>query len=215
MSWRTTGILFLVLVVVAGAAFWQSRRQEEAEGEATVASPPASAGADLFGSTSVENVVRLDVTTGEGVDASFRQDEDSSWSMTVPTSTEVISTTMTNAIRGLISAGSRRTLPPEENPLQAYGLEQAGKQVTLAVQDEGRIVRHLLSIGDETPTGDAYYVQKEGDRRVHLVAKPALDSVLDLAQTPPIPEPSSTLPITGTIPVTGTTPISPTLTPGP
>lgn len=215
MSWRTTGILFLVLLLVAGAAFWQSRRPEEAVGEPTVASPPASAGADLFGNTSVENVVRLDVTTGESVSASFRQDERGLWSMTLPTSTQVISTTMTNAIRGLISAGSRRTLPPEENPLQAYGLEQADKEVTLAVQDEGRIVRHLLSIGNETPTGDAYYVQKEGDRRVHLVAKSALDSILDLAQTPPLPEPSQTLPITGTVPVTSTTPISPTLTPAP
>jgi hypothetical protein len=135
--------------------------------------------------------------------------------MTVPTSTQVISTTMANAIRGLMTTGSRRTLPPEENPLQAYGLEEPQQQVTLAVQDEGRIVRHLLSIGNETPTGDAYYVLKEGDRRVHIVAKSALDSVLDLAQSPPFPEPTPTLPLTGTVPVTSTTPLSPTLTPAP
>lgn len=215
MSWRTTGFLFLILVLVAGLVFWQNRQQQETETSSTVAAPSPQAGADLFGNASVENVVRLDVATGADVSASFHRDESGSWSMTVPTSTQVISTTMANAVRGLISVGSRRTLPPEENPLQAYGLEQPQQQVTLAVQDEGRIVRHLLSIGNETPTGDAYYVLKEGDRRVHLVAKSALDSVLDLAQTPPVPEPGPTLPITGTVPVTSTTPLLPTLTPPP
>lgn len=215
MSWRTTGILFLILVLVAGLAFWQTRQQDEAEVEATAPAAPTAAGAVLFGNASVENVVRLDVATGTGTESSFRRDEDGAWAMTVPTSTQVISATMTNAVRGLISAGSRRTLPPQENPLQVYGLEQPQRRVTLAVADDGNVVRHQLSIGNETPAGDAYYVLKEGDRRVHLVARSALDNVLDLAQAPPTPEPTATLPISGTVPITATIPLAPTQTPGP
>ena len=218
MSWRTTGILFIVLVVVGGLVYLQSGQSESDTAEATPGSP-IPAGVAIFEEVQLDNVVRVDIVANPDEEVSFSHEPDGAWFMTVPTATNVISQTVSNSLLGLINTSSRRSLSPDENPLEAYGLEDPAREINVAVQREDQVIRYKLFVGNETPAGDAYYVIEEGDPRVHLMTKSTLDAIFTLATDPPLPEslptPETTLPITVTEPVTGTAPITSTLTPAP
>ena len=222
MSWRTTGILFIVLVLVGGLVYLQSRQNETDTAEPTPGSP-VPAGVAIFDQVEIDDVVRVDISAGGDEEVSFSHEPDGAWSMTVPSATNVISQTVTNSLLGLINTTSRRTLSPGENPLEAYGLHEPAREITIAVAREDQVVRYRLLVGNETPAGDAYYVLEEGDPRIHLMTKSTLDGIFTLATNPPLPEslptPIATLPVTATVTVTGTaTPaitLTPTLTPSP
>lgn len=193
MSWRTTGILFVILVLVGGLVYLQSRQDDAATGDAT---PTASAPntVSIFDGVTVDDVRRLEVTAGSGEEASFSREAEGGWYMTVPTATTVISQTVTNSVMGLINTGSRRTFTAEENPLEVYGLEDPSREIVVVAGREGQLLRYQLEIGNETPAGDAYYVLRDGDSRVHLMTKSTLDSILELATAPPLPESLPTAP---------------------
>lgn len=213
MSWRTTGILFIVLVVVGGLVYLQSRQNEAAPADATPAAATPSS-VSIFDDVTEENVRRLEITASRGQEASLSREAEGGWFMTVPTATAVISQTVTNSVMGLINTSSRRTFAPEENPLQVYGLEDPARRIVLVAGREGQVIRYQLDVGNETPAGDAYYVLREGDARVHLMTKSILDRIFELATDPPLPEslPTAipTTPITGTESITATTVPSPT-----
>lgn len=188
MSWRTTGFLFLALLVVGFLVFLQSRREDDpADGQPT-ALAPASESVNIFEGVEADSIARLDIVADAGAEASFRREPDGGWFMTVPTSTVVISQTVTNSLMGFINTGSRRTFAPDENPLDAYGLVDAVREIVIAVSRGEQVVRYRLQVGNETPAGDAYYVLKEGDERVHLMTKSTVDQILELASDPPMPE---------------------------
>jgi hypothetical protein len=220
MSWRTTGILFLILLVVAGVVFWQSRQSAEETAALPTASAPTqqTQPVSLFPTVELAQVARVDVSEGTGqLLASFTQDTDRTWFMTVPTSTQVLSTTVSTSVTGLMNATSRRTLLADENPLSAYGLDNPLYTITIAVDRETDTALYRVQVGDTVPSGDAYYMLKAGDARILVVPKLAVDNILNLVEQPPVvtPTPQVTLPLTGTVPITGTAPLSTTATPVP
>lgn len=192
MNWRTTGVLFVVALLLAGAVYLQSRQSESEGAIPTVSADTSGESASMIGDAAVDSIVRLDVSFSSGPETSFAREADGDWHMTVPTTTMVISQTVSNAVSGLINAGIQRSFAPEENPLEAYGLSEPTKQIVVAESRGEQTIRHVLQVGKETPTGDAYYVLREGDRRVHLVSKSALDTVFSLATNPPLPETAAT-----------------------
>lgn len=192
MNWRTTGILFVIVVILAGAVYLQSRQNESEAMIPTVSADTSAEPPSIIGDAPADSIVRLDVSFTPGLEASFAREQDGAWHMTVPTATTVISQTITNAVSGLISAGIQRSFAPDDNPLEAYGLLNPTKQVVIAESRGEQTIRHLIQVGSEAPTGDAYYVLREGDRRVHLVSKAALDTVFALASNPPLPESAAT-----------------------
>lgn len=188
MSWRTTGLLFIALLIVGAIAFWQSRNDDDVEEAQPTAQAPVAEGVNLFEGVDVERIARLDVRESVEAQASFHREPDGEWYMTTPTTTVVISQTVTNSLMGLLNTGSRRTFAPGENPLDAYGLQDPLRDIIVAVERSDQVVRYHLQVGNETPAGDAYYVLKEGDRRVHLMTKSTLDGIFSLASDPPLPE---------------------------
>ena len=188
MSWRTTGLLFVALLAVAAIAFWQSRDNDGAEEALPTAHAPVSESVNLFQGVQVEQIARLDVQESIDTQASFRREPNGEWYMMTPTATVVISQTVTNSLMGLVNTGSRRTFAPDENPLDAYGLQDPVRDIVVAVERGDQVVRYRLRVGNETPAGDAYYVLKEGDRRVHLMTRATLDGIFSLASDPPLPE---------------------------
>lgn len=188
MSWRTTAILFLILlVVVAGVIVVQQGDTDEAEATPTGMSNFVEA-FDLFGGVTVEDVVRLEIIREEPPDqALFEQAEDGIWYQTVPTTTQVLSTTLTNQVSGLLDMRARRSFSAEAGGLAPYGLDEPQARIVVAAHRNGQVVRYELSLGDLTPTGTAYYVQRRGDPRVHLLSTAALDGLLGLLDTVPLP----------------------------
>ncbi|MFW6063395.1 MAG: DUF4340 domain-containing protein [Chloroflexota bacterium] len=196
MNWRTTGILFVIMLILAGIVFWQNRQNDQEMLSATVAPAPTQA-PNPFAGLSASDVERLDiqVDAAEQASASFRRTDDGAWHMTTPTATQVISSTLSNTVQTLFGAGSRRTLSPDENPLENYGLDNPSRAITFAVRRDQDLLRLRLLLGNSTPADDAYYALKEGDSHIYLINKSALDNVLNLAGDPPLqPTPANTTP---------------------
>lgn len=188
MSWRTTAILFfMLLVVAAGVIILQQGDTDEAHATPTAMSDFVEA-VDLFGGVRVDDVVRLEIVRKEPPEqALFEQSEDSAWVQTVPTITQVLSTTLTNQVSGLLDMRARRSFRPEAGDLTPYGLDEPQATIVVAARREEQVVRYELSLGDLTPTGTAYYVQRRGDPRVHLLSTATLDGLLRLLDSVPLP----------------------------
>jgi hypothetical protein len=189
MSWRTTAVLFGLLLVLGGYVYWESRREVTPPEPEPVAAAVESV--RLVTGAGAEDVRRLDVSRREdGLTASFTREAGGLWTRTVPTTTQVISQTMEFAAGNLLTMTSRRTLPAGANPAAAYGLEEPAYQVVLAVADaDERLIRHTFLLGDRLATGDGRYVQKRGDSSVYIVAGHVFDPVIDLLDSPPFPMP--------------------------
>lgn len=201
MNWRTTAALFVILVALGAVVFWQSR-QEAADADAipTVAAPAAET-TPLFPGVTAGDLLRLEVERAEGAEdgaaVHFERQDDGAWVQTVPTTTMVISQTLESRAGSLLAVSSRRALPPDANPLSAYGLDQPGAAIVVAARRANQdgseqVIRHTLHVGNQTPAEDGYYVQKVGDRRVHIIPLTAVDTVLSLIDDPPHQQPAST-----------------------
>lgn len=188
MSWRTTGILFLVLLVVAVAVV-ALQRQQAGDEQATATSPASFVEAtDLFDGVTVEDVVRLEIVQRDPPDeAIFERAAEGSWTQTAPTTTQVISATLTNQVMGLLNTRASRSFAPDSGDLAPYGLDEPQATIVLAARREDAVVRYELALGDVTPTRDATYVLKPGDPRVHLMSTASLDGLLRLLETVPLP----------------------------
>ncbi len=209
MSGRTVVILFVVLLVVGAVALLVNRQEESPEPTPTL--PPQTESVQLMEGVEMATVSRLEVRDEAG-DRSIEllREPDGGWFQIYPTSTLAISQTVNTSVTSLLNLTSRRTLSPDENPLSAYGLDAPTYRITLAATTgEGGTARYVFLVGTETPGGDAYYVQKEGDPRVYLVSTFSLDNLAALLDDPPIPTPAP--PISDTVPLTTTTPLSSTI----
>jgi hypothetical protein len=189
MSWRTTAILFLVLLVVAaGVLILQQRQDAENSATPTVTTDFVEV-IDLFSGLTVDEIVRVEVSRHEPPDlALFVHGDDTTWTQTVPTTTQVLSMTLTNQVSGLVNSRARRSFSAEDGDLSPYGLDEPQATIVIAARRDGQITRYELRLGNLTPTGTAYYVQRQDDPRVHLLNTIALDGLLGLLDDVPVPE---------------------------
>lgn len=187
MNWRVTLALFVILVIAAAAVFlWQQQ-------PAATPTPTISAfstfieAADLYDGLVIEDVQRVEVSRADPpAESVFVQSEDGAWMQTVPTTTQVISFTVSNQVMGMLNSRSRRALMPEGGDLAAFGLAEPHATILIAARRDEDTVRYQIAIGSTAPGGNIYYVHKSGDPRVHLVNKFALDSILRLLDDPPV-----------------------------
>jgi hypothetical protein len=228
VSGRTTAILFVILLVVAGAAYYVSRQEPEAEETPTaVPTQPTTA---LVNGITTEGINLLEIRNLAEEDAAVFVQEAGVWSQTVPTQTQVISATLNSYLQGMVLLTSRRTLPTSAGEPADFGFDSPIYEITLSATDEGgQSRRFVLLVGDATAADDGYYMQREGDPRIHIVNKAVVDNLLTLLEMPPIPLPTpvptpfmsvltDTVTLTGTAPITATVPsitstVAPTATP--
>jgi hypothetical protein len=130
----------------------------------------------------------------------------------------VISATMNSFMQGLTILTSRRTLLTSAGSPADFGLDSPAYEITLSAVDEGgQSRRFILLVGNATAADDGYYIQREGDPRIHIVNKSVVDNVVNLLETPPVPLPTpeptpfmsvltDTVTLTGTATVTATLP---------
>ncbi|MDT8307359.1 MAG: DUF4340 domain-containing protein [Anaerolineae bacterium] len=187
MSWRSTAILFVIFLVVAAAVLLLQPGDADEAGATPGAAAEFVEVSDLFGGLTVDDVVRVEIVREEPPDqALFEQGEGNLWVQTVPTTTQVLSTTLTNQVTGLLNMRARRSFSAEGGDLAPYGLDEPQATIVVAARREGQTVRYELALGDLTPTGTAYYVLRRGDPRVHLLSTTPLDGLLRLLDTVPL-----------------------------
>ncbi len=190
MSAKTLGILFIVLLLLGGAAYWQSQQEPEADPTPTPAFSAPPAPVELMPGTASENVISLAVTNlFSDTQRVFEQPEAGVWVQTVPTTTALITSTITGQISGLTRLSSRNAIEADANPLGAYGLDAPEHEITLRVSQDAGIVRHQFLIGDKTATGNGYYIQKSGDDRIHVVTTTNIGGIINLFNNPPFAQP--------------------------
>ena len=190
MSWRTTAVLLVILLALGGFIYYQNQQGTKMETETAAVGtlpPPTPEQFNLVRAT-VENVHGLNVTRlADNTQSQFLRDELGIWTQTVPTATLVLSQTMETRMTGLINMQTTRSFSGDDNPLSTYGLDQPAYDITVAAgRDDGAIIRITLLIGNETPTGGSYYIQLQGDSRVHLVPTGPIDNMIDLIDNPPL-----------------------------
>jgi hypothetical protein len=191
MNWRTTAVLLLILLLLGGYLYYQNQ-QAPAPTPTPLPGEPTPARISLIGAT-IDEVGRLDITRHEdGTAVSYSRDEMGGWFLrTVPTVTVVLSQSMDLQTTGLLNLTSSRTLSADLNPLSAYGLDAPAYTIVLATNGANEQTPvYILHIGNRTPTGNEYYVQREGDARIHTVPQGPIQNLIMLVESPPIP-PSS------------------------
>jgi hypothetical protein len=202
MNWRTTVALFAV-VVILGAVVYSLSQQEPAipEVEGTV-TPVPTPQTNLVQDVTINDVQRLEIRRFEDeTQVVFTREEDGSWFQIVPTNTMVISGTMISEVTRILNMTSQSILSAEANALSAYGLDNPQYEIVLVGRREENNVRFTFLVGNQTPTGDRYYLLRQGDPRIHVVLSSTLDSMIGLLDDSPISPPT---PIgTPTIPISG------------
>lgn len=181
MSWRTTGILFVILLAVAGFAVWQGRNRTDEAAEELV--PPSAEQSEVIpffpdvDPGQVKRFVVVDEASGAAVAFQF---DANGWRQTEPADGTLAAEQINNAVNALLQLRSRRSFSADQNPLSDYGLEEPAYAITLDVARGETKVRHVVNVGNLTPAGDGQYVQRVGDGRVYIVLPTALQPALDL-----------------------------------
>lgn len=215
MNWRTTAILFVVLLVVGGAAYYLSRQEPKPVEMPTPM--PTLATTQLVSGVTTEGVSRLEIHNLAEEDAAVFVQELGVWSQSVPTQTQVISASMNSYMQGLVMLTSRRTLPTSAGEPADFGLDSPTYEIILsALNEAGQTIRFVLLVGNTTAADDGYYMQRQGDPRIHIVNKSVVDNVLNLLERPPVPLPTPTPTpftsvLTDTVTLTGTATVTATL----
>ena len=205
MDRRLTLILLLVLVAVAGAAWWLERPGQEPAATAT----PSTAPLWTLESTDVTGV-RLEDTRINQVVELARQ-SDGTWSLVEPTKQAADTGTVELAVAQMSNLSIITDLGTELR-IENFGVDKPNYLITLTTADAA----YTLEVGSPTVTGSGYYVRKQGETRVVVVGTYALETVLGWAQNLPLPatatppatatvEPSATFEPAGT-PIAGSTP---------
>jgi hypothetical protein len=173
---KTTWIVLAIFIVILTAALiWQRNQQREDEAAPT----EESASQNLFAIDDQITAVRLE-RVGDRV-VELKRNDQGEWTITWPEGLDADSASLESTLGQLASMTILSAL--EEAPaLEDMGLTSPAYRILITLKNGKQI---YASIGKETPTGSGYYVQGS-DRRLSIVSKFSLDSVLGLIDNLPL-----------------------------
>jgi hypothetical protein len=190
MSGRTTAVLFLILLLLAGFLYWQNQAQivEEARPEAT----PTPGTISFLPGIEMADLRRLEIirtTTGESLHYLYEAGADSPWQ--VVESEERFQGGMLDVHMSAF-LGIRRThtfaVTPETN-LADFGLDPPEYEITIDLYDaeNDRVASHTFLIGRRTTTDLAYYAQQpEVPEQIYIIPSGFISNMIDILDMPPI-----------------------------
>ncbi|MBI2886868.1 MAG: DUF4340 domain-containing protein [Chloroflexi bacterium] len=159
MSFKTTGILLLVLALLGSYAYLSVANKP----------PPVRPQTPYVYSYEMTDIVRIEVRYQDRSISLLWDAEKGEWKYPDPARGEVDSVRV-NGIRLLLSGpGARRVLLQERTTpeqIREYGLANPQVAATIALKD-GRVHRVLL--GDRTPDGANYYTKNDNSDTIYLV----------------------------------------------
>lgn len=181
MSFRTTGVLLLVLSLLGGYVYNFVLHKP---------APPAPPRPYVY-QYDMLDIVQIDVKyQGQSVNIIWDESE-STWRFTNPSRGEADNLRI-NGIRLLLSGpGANRVLvtsTPTPAQLIDYGLASP-KIVAIIALKNGAV--HTVLLGEKTPDGGNYYVKSEADNTVYLVDYTWGDEIARFVTEPPIKKPEA------------------------
>lgn len=180
---RTTWILLGVLAVVA-VGYAALGRLSPAESDQATATPEETVW--TLAGEEIESFRVVDPAESRVV--LLARDPEAGWRLLAPAIGPADAGRVEMALASLLSPRVRQRLEEPEDP-QAFGLDPVARTVTVFLKDG---TTRTLEIGAVDPTGSVYYVRRQGEAGLLLVARFSLDEVLGLLAEPPVSEPTAT-----------------------
>lgn len=175
MSFRNTGILLIVLVVLGGVVFWVNRQGGgAADTDATPTPAPLT-------SLSTSDVVSITIEQDDKSITVERKDD--GWEIAGDSPEPAGETKVTQALDRLTGLKPTRTLSDIQN-FADFGLMKPAWKITLKPSEGKPVIFH---VGDENPRGTSRYLRVAGDPSVHLVPKFSVEDVQKWLEEPPYP----------------------------
>lgn len=144
----------------------------------------------------------VSITVVKGLQTTIVERSGMAWQVVAPAPGEADIIRLYNLADTIANMSSTRILDGAN--LAVFGLDEPTATVTLGLQNGTTIT---LEIGDQNPGLTDYYVQKEGDSRIHLVASTYIAGLLDLADNPPYPATATPPPSPEETPMPGESPV--------
>lgn len=242
MNSRTTVILGVVLLLLVGYLVLSNRAGEGEDAAATLPPIPTPLPRTRVIPETGDSVtpVRLEVSgpdeQGNLVRRVFTADVEGTWSQIVPTATQLITGSIVSQANSMLNISARQIIPAGENPLSAYGLDDPTYIIAIEVARNDQTILYSFNVGAEIVGGTGFYLQREGDGRIYVVDRTAVQNTISLLSSiPVIPPPvefsdfsnliepitstvtftetgniTLTLPLTDTGTLTSTTPVTTT-----
>ncbi|MBF6613453.1 MAG: DUF4340 domain-containing protein [Chloroflexi bacterium] len=186
--YRTTIILFVVLLVLGGAAIILNRN-----GPTNTAGVPTVTPV-VFVWQESNPVIAMDVVSGTGKVSLTKNLSTTVWMLTAPIQFEADPAVgdVASSLQNLAAT----SIVTNTSNLAQFGLDKSSFTVTSTFSDTKRTKRVLL-IGGPTFSGDSYYVKPQDANKVYVVSNTTLEPIRTWLTTPPKLQPTATpLPIT-------------------
>lgn len=183
---RSTWIALLVLVIAGGVLIYLSRQKQVVKEMAE--SFPTLPSRTVFGNLG-GTLNRIEIQSAAGKSVEMALNMQGTWDIILPFEGAAGGGVMEAAITQLDVM--RFTNEVQDLALADIGLDQPAYVLTLHLKDGGK---HVIEVGDKTPSGTGYYVRVDGTRQL-VVEADAIDSLLIMFEQPPYwetPTPSPT-----------------------
>ena len=174
---RLRGLLIasLVLAALLGALYWSNHHPSTAD--TTVKASPDAPPKIL--SLSQADITGLVLHHQDQPPVDLSRDSSGAWQMTSPRAFAADQDSVSSVLATLSSLNAERLLDDKASNLASYGLTAPPLEIDVTLKDHK--TKKVL-IGNQTPSGNAYYVMLAGDPRLFTVAnlnKSSLDKTAD------------------------------------
>jgi uncharacterized protein DUF4340 len=175
MKIRGLLIAAAVLAALLGTLYWSNHHGSNAE---TATKPTADAPTKIL-SLSQSDIASVAIQRKNGPALDLSRNSSGAWQITAPKTLTADQDSVSSVLAALSSLNAERLLDDKATDLTAYGL--AAPAVEIAVTSKNNKTQKLL-IGDQTPSGNAFYAMLAGDARLFTLAsytKSSLDKTAD------------------------------------
>ncbi len=165
----------LVLAALLGLLYWSSH-DKATEEKADKPSPDA---APKILSLNSSDIVALSIHHKDQTPIGLTRSTSGNWQITAPRPLAADQEDISNLLSTLSSLNSDRLVDERATDLAPYGLSNPDLQVDVTLKDHKT---QKLLIGNQTPTGSAYYAMVVGEQRLFTLAsynKTSLDKTLN------------------------------------
>jgi len=177
---RSTWILLIIFIALAGAVYFFQRYQTQKTDNAATATPSATPVKvyDL-GGAQVEDI-KISDSSGDTLDL-YKDQASSKWAIADVPVEKADSFQIESVTAQLFDLQAQETFT-QTPPLDAIGLITPTYTITMTATGGSQ---SITSIGSQTPTGSGYYIRVNSSQ-VMIVDKLILDDILHLLSNPPL-----------------------------
>jgi uncharacterized protein DUF4340 len=177
MKLRGLLIAALVLTALLGALYWSNHHSSTSAADSTIKTSPEAPPKIL--SLNQDDITSLTIHRKEAPALDLSRITSGAWQITSPKSLAADQDSVSSVLSSFSSLNAERLLDDKASNLATYGLAVASLEIDATLKNNKT---QKLLIGDQTPSGNAFYAMLAGDSRLFTIAsysKSSLDKTVD------------------------------------